>query len=113
MGSTKLAQTLKAATMVCALAAVSLTNGVGEAFAGVPTVATAPAVTAPTVGSTTLPVYWHGRHWRGYGWQGRRGLGWNRGWAWGRRYALGGPVISGGCWRWRATAWGPWRVWVC
>jgi hypothetical protein len=104
------AQTLKAATMAAVLAAVSLTNGVGEAFAGVPTTAAiAPAMTASARTSPAQPVYWHGRWHGGYGWH--RGYGWRRGW--GPGYAWGGPVVYGGCWRWRATPWGPRRVWVC
>ena len=51
------AQTLKAATMAAVLAAVSLTNGVGEAFAGVPTTAAiAPAMTASARTSPAQPV---------------------------------------------------------
>jgi hypothetical protein len=106
----KLAQTLKAATMASVLAAVSLTNGVGEAFAGVPTTAAiAPAVTASAEGIAAQPVYWRHYGWHGYGWH----RGWHHGWGWGPGYAWGGPVVYGGCWRWRATPWGPRRVWVC
>jgi hypothetical protein len=109
----RMKQALSAATMACVLAAVSLTNGVGEAFAGVPTAATAPALAAATAGSPTLPVYWHGHYWHGYGWHGWHRGYWHRGWGWGPGYAWGGPVIYGGCWRWRATPWGPRRIWVC
>ncbi|MGC1579303.1 MAG: hypothetical protein WA813_24815 [Beijerinckiaceae bacterium] len=111
MRSMKLAQKLKAATMASVLAAVSLTIGVGEAFAGVPmTAAIAPAMTASAEGIPAQPVYWRHYGWRGYGWH--RGY-WHRGWGWGPGYAWGGPVVYGGCWRWRATPWGPRRVWVC
>jgi hypothetical protein len=110
----KLAQTLKAATVASVLAAVSLTTGVGEAFAGVPTTAAiAPAVTASAEGIAAQPVYWRHYGWHGYGW---RGYGWHRGYwhrGWGPGYAWGGPVVYGGCWRWRATPWGARRVWVC
>lgn len=109
MRSMTLAQTLKAATMASVLGAVSVTIGVGEAFAGVPTTAAvAPAVTASTEGTPAQPVYWRHYGWRGYGWH--RGY-WHRGW--GPGYAWGSPVVYGGCWRWRATPWGPRRVWVC
>ena len=116
MGRIKVAHTLRAATLASVLAAVSFMTGMGEAFAGVPTTAAiAPAITTTAQASPTQPVYWHGYGWRGYGW---RGYGWHRGWGWrrgwgGPGYAWGGPVIYGGCWRWRATIWGPRRVWVC
>jgi hypothetical protein len=107
----KVMQTLKAATMASVLAAMSLTTGVSEAFAGVPTTAAvAPAVTAAGETGPAQPVYWRGRGWHG-GWGWHRGWGWRRGW--GPGYAFGGPVVYGGCWRWRATPWGPRRVWVC
>ena len=110
MRTMKLAQTLKAATLASALAAVSFTVGIGQAFAGVPTTAAiAPAVATSTEGTTAQPVYWRHYGWHGYGWH----RGWHRGWGWGPGYTWGGPVVYGGCWRWRATAWGPRRVWVC
>ncbi|MBV8446907.1 MAG: hypothetical protein JO094_10970 [Hyphomicrobiales bacterium] len=109
MGRLKVAQTLKAALVATVLSAVSLTNGVGEAFAGVPTAAAvAPALSASDQASPAIPVYWHGRYWHG-------GWGWHRGWhrGWGPGWGWGAPVVYGGCWRWRPTPWGPRRVWVC
>ena len=101
----KLAQTLKAATLASVLAAVSFTIGVGEAFAGVPTTAAiAPAVTTSARRQSRAACLLAGHYgWHGYGWH--RGY-WHRGWGWGPGYAWGGPVVYGGCWRWRATALG-------
>jgi hypothetical protein len=107
-------RTVKAGVLASVLAAGSLTNGVGESFAGVPTAAAiAPAVSTSVQGSPAEQVYWRGHYgWRGYGWRG--GYGWHRGWGWRRPgWGWGAPVVYGGCWRWRATPWGPRRVWVC
>ena len=89
---------IKATLLASVLAAVSLTSGVDESLAGVAT-AGAVAAAAATVaqGSQAEQVYWHG----GYGWR-RPYYGWG-----------GGYYYGGGCWRWRATPWGPRRVWVC
>jgi hypothetical protein len=110
---------IKAMLVALALVAVSLTGGVNESFAGVPTAAAiAPAVTAVGDGAVDQ-VYWR----RGWGWGGGGGWGWRRpGWGWrrpgwGGGYGWGGGGYGwgggGGCWRWRATPWGPRRVWVC
>jgi hypothetical protein len=103
-------RTLKAMLLASVLAALSLTSGLNESFAGVTTAAAVtPAVTTAD-GGTVDQVRWYGRRWGGggcrwggcgYGWRRR---GWGGGYGWG-----GGGYYGGGCWRW-----GPWgRVWVC
>jgi hypothetical protein len=115
MRTMKAVRTVKAVVLASVLAAVSLTSGVEESFAGVPTAAAiAPAVTASGQFSPAEQVYWHGGWhgggWHGGGWHG----GWHRGWGYRRPgWGWGGPVVYGGCWRWRGTPWGPRRVWVC
>ncbi len=88
--------------MASVLAAVSLTIGVGEAFAGVPTTAAiAPAVTTSAEGSPAQPVYWRHYGWRGYGWHGGYG---------GIAAGAGVPAMPGapgGLWRMLALACDP------
>jgi hypothetical protein len=113
-------------TMIVAstLAAISLTSGVNESIAGVPTAAGGASALAVGADSNAVEhVWWRGYGWhRGWGWH-RPGWGWHRGWGW-RRPGWGwgggpawgwggGPVVWGSCWRWRPGPWGPVRVWVC
>jgi hypothetical protein len=116
---------IKLMIVASTLAAISLTSGVNESFAGVPTAAgIAPALAVGTDSSAVEHVWWRGYGWRGGGWRGggwrgggwgwHRGWGWRRPWGWrGYGYGWGGPAVYGGCWRSRWTAWGWQRVWVC
>jgi hypothetical protein len=125
LGSSRREPVVKIRTLAAlTVAAISLTGGVGESLAGVPTTASVvSAVTASAQNNAVENVAWRRYGWRDgrrrclYGWRDGYCLGPGYGWGWGPAVlgaALwGGPVVGGSCWSGQPTD-GGWReVWVC
>jgi hypothetical protein len=114
-----LMQTIKATVSVVLLAALSVTSGVEQSFAGVATpAAVTPALSSGADGAIDQVRWgggWRGGGWRGGGW-GWRG-GWHRGWGgwggggWAAPYY--GYYGGYGCWQNSWTPWGWRRYWAC